>query len=488
MTRVKLPKWATALDVLAVVMAIVALSVFIAGGFRLVFFGMRLSVTDWWRPALWSAVALVIRHAIVRHHPLPQRVGLAIVNWWRHPDTKVVLPIHLATRGGVLAVGFLAVILVGYPGNSGAPPWRVYSNDFLDLPARWDTGWYLGIATEGYQWNPSLGPAAHQNIAFFPAFPMTVRYLSAVLGHQPLWTGVGISLVAFFFGLVYFLRLARDDLRSEEGAVAAVGLLAAYPFAVYFSAAYTEGLFFLTLVAAVYHYRTGQLWRAAAWGFACGLTRPNGCFLSVALGLMALGPAWDAARWRPILHPTTHSPPGGGPGVPPSIGWGRLAARLASASAPGLGMLAYSAFIYQLTGNPLQWTAQNVAWGRVYRGLDSLVTDRVGFIAHNGLYSYASTQTIDFFYLLAVLFVLGAVWPVYRRFGLPYAVLILVNVLPPVSAGGLLSMGRVTSVLFPAFLWMAAAVPPRHRVAWIALFACLQGFVAVMFFTWRPIY
>jgi hypothetical protein len=253
-----------------------------------------------------------------------------------------------------------------------------------------------------------------------------------------------------------------------------VALLAAYPFAVFFSAAYTEGLFFLTLVAAVFHFRKDQLWRAAAWGFACGLTRPNGCFLSVALGLMALGPAWDAPRWRPIL--------------PPPIGWGRLWARLASASAPGLGMVAYSAFIYRLTGNPLQWTMQNAAWGRVYRGLDVLVTDRIGFIANNGLYSYASTQTIDLFYLLAVLFALGAVWPVYRRFGLPYAALILVNVLPPVSAGGLLSMGRVTSVLFPAFLWMAAAVPPRHRLAWIALFACLQGFVAVMFFTWRPIY
>ena len=122
-------------------------------------------------------------------------------------------------------------------------------------------------------------------------------------------------------------------------------------------------------------------------------------------------------------------------------------------------MLAFSAFIYQLTGNPFQWTVQNVAWGRVYRSLDSLVSDRVGFIATNGLYAYASTQTIDFFYLLAVLFALGAVWPVYRRFGLPYAVLLLVNVLPPMAAGGLLSMGRVTSVLFPAFLWMGGAVP-----------------------------
>ena len=79
-------------------------------------------------------------------------------------------------------------------------------------------------------------------------------------------------------------------------------------------------------------------------------------------------------------------------------------------------------------------------------------------------------------------------WPVYRRFGLPFAVFILITIVPPMSAGGMLSMGRVTSVLFPVFLWLGAAVPARHRVAWTCLFAVLQGFVAVMFFTWRPLY
>jgi len=474
MSRVKLPKWAAALDVLAVVMATIALSVFLGGGFRLAVFGGRLSVTDWWRPALWSVLAIALRHAVVRAHPLPQRVLHAIVTWWKSPDTKAVLPIHLATRAGVLAIGFLAVILVGYPASTGGPPWRVYSNDFLDLPARWDTGWYLGIASEGYQWNRQLPADYPQNIAFFPAFPMAMRYASIVFGRQPLWTGVAISLVAFFIGLVYFLRLARDHLGNDDAAATAVTLLATYPFAVFYSAAYTEGLFFLTLIAAVYHFRHDHLWRASAWGLACGLTRPNGCFLSVALGLMAVSPVWEAWRRRPM-------PPLDG-------GWARVAVRLLSASAPGLGMLSYSAFIYRLTGNPLQWTSQNLAWGRVYRGLDTLVTDRIDFIADNGFYSYASTQTIDLFYLLAVLFMLGAAWPVYRRFGLAYAVLILVTVLPPIAVGGLLSMGRVTSVLFPAFLWMAAVVPARHRAAWVAVFACLQGFVAVMFFTWRPIF
>ena len=81
-----------------------------------------------------------------------------------------------------------------------------------------------------------------------------------------------------------------------------------------------------------------------------------------------------------------------------------------------------------------------------------------------------------------------AVWPVFRRFGLAYAVFILITILPPMAAGGMLSMGRVTSVLFPVFLWLGGAIPERNRPAWIATFAMLQAFVAVMFFTWRPLY
>ena len=140
----------------------------------------------------------------------------------------------------MLAVGSAVLLIASRRKRSR---WRIYSNDLLDLPARWDTGWYLGIATEGYRFDPNARADYQQNIAFFPAFPMSMRYLSVVLGRQPLWTGVVISLVSFFIALTYFLRLARSLLKDEEKAVTAVMLLAAYPFAVFFSAAYTEGCF-----------------------------------------------------------------------------------------------------------------------------------------------------------------------------------------------------------------------------------------------------
>jgi hypothetical protein len=67
-------------------------------------------------------------------------------------------------------------------------------------------------------------------------------------------------------------------------------------------------------------------------------------------------------------------------------------------------------------------------------------------------------------------------------------VFILIFILPPLAAGGLISAGRFSSVLFPAFLWVAGAVPPRHRGAWLASFAAVQALNAAMFYTWRPLY
>ena len=190
----KLPKWATALDVVAVLMALIAISVAISGGFRIL--DGRLSVTAWWRPVLLGVIVIAVRHALIRQQPLHQRVARGVTEWWRAPDTKVVLPIHLASRFGVLLVGFLAVILIGFPPEA-VNSWRIYSNDLLDLPGRWDTGWYLGIANEGYVYVPEAASNQQQNIAFFPAYPMAIRSLSVFFGRHVLWTGVVVSLVSF---------------------------------------------------------------------------------------------------------------------------------------------------------------------------------------------------------------------------------------------------------------------------------------------------
>jgi hypothetical protein len=77
--------------------------------------------------------------------------------------------------------------------------------------------------------------------------------------------------------------------------------------------------------------------------------------------------------------------------------------------------------------------------------------------------------------------------PVAYRVGAAYAVLILVVMLPPIANGGWLSAGRFSSVLFPVFVWLADAIPERHRTAWIVGFTAFQALNATLFYTWRPL-
>jgi hypothetical protein len=77
---------------------------------------------------------------------------------------------------------------------------------------------------------------------------------------------------------------------------------------------------------------------------------------------------------------------------------------------------------------------------------------------------------------------------VFRRLGAAYGLFVLLNLVPPIFAGGALSMGRISSTLFPVFIALAARLPPQSVPGWVAAFAMLQGLVATLFFTWRELF
>ena len=148
-----------------------------------------------------------------------------------------------------------------------------------------------------------------------------------------------------------------------------------------------------------------------------------------------------------------------------------------------MGVLVFSAFIYSLTGRPFAWLEAHAAWGRTF---GTWVTEGpFQEIRLRGVYGYTRSAPIDATNAAAIILSLAAVWPVTRRFGLAYGVFLLVNLVPPLTAGGLLSIGRVTACMFPVFFWLAAVIPARHRTAWLVFFALLQAWGAALFFTWR---
>ena len=475
------PRWARIVDFICLLLILVAITIAVSGGFRVRGAGLRFALTSPYRLLVWVIVLGVLRHLASPQAPIYRDLPARLAAAWRTPGVQTAAGAALSTRLAILFVGYLAIVTLGY--REGGAPWRLFQNEFLNLQVRWDTGWYFGLASEGYKYVPDR-PLDQQNIVFFPAFPLAMRVVSRLLGGSTSGYMLGGTLVAigaFFCALSYLYRFACDTLGDNDRASYSVWLTATFPFALFYGAIYSESLYLLGAIGAFYHFRRGEFWRAGAWGLLVGLTRPNGCFLSVPLAILALAawmPEWlaggSAAAKRSAIVPAARLS-----GLTPA---------LAAAAMPGVGMLLYSAFIWWLTGNPLQWAAGHLAWGREYRGLSVLVTERYEYLSQGGLYAYTSQIPADLLNGLGALFVLVAVWPVARRLGLAYAVFIVINLLPPLAAGGFLSAGRFSAVLFPAFVWFASAVPERHRPAWLASFMAVQAFNATLFYTWRPLY
>jgi hypothetical protein len=155
---------------------------------------------------------------------------------------------------------------------------------------------------------------------------------------------------------------------------------------------------------------------------------------------------------------------------------------------PGVGMLLFTLYLYQLTGGVwFAWARSHEAWGRSYEGLGPILSflervrdEPVLELIVNNPFNAINAAGVFFALLLA--------YPVFRKVGLAWGVFVLVNLLPPLLAGGLISMGRLTSTLFPLFLALAAILPPRAVPGWAATFGICQGFCAALFFTWRALF
>jgi hypothetical protein len=464
-----LPFWARATDVVIIVLVALALCVAVGGGVQLHVLDVRVSMSSVAELLVAAIACAALRHWRFRRPSLATRVHQAILRLARDPATSTAIAVGLATRAALLAIGLYAVYAFGY--RDPVHPFRLSDNELVNLPARWDAGWYYQIAAAGYDWDPAS--THQQNIAFFPAYPMLMRFTGQLLGASNeayFYAGILVSLVAFLWALDRLYRLAGRLVPDVPGVGrAAVVLLAAYPFAVFYGNVYTEGLFLLATISCFWHAERGRWGHVAGWGLLAGLTRPNGVFLCVSLGILALTQAWRAT-------------------VPSSRDRVRRAARmLAASSAPAIGLLLYAAFVSALTGNPWQWAAIQERWGRSFTGMEGL-TEPFTYIAAHGFLTYLHDAPADVFNGLAVILMAVLLVPVTKRFGLAYGLFIALNLAAPIVRGGLLSTGRITSTFFPAFIWLALRLPPSSQPAWIAVFAAGEGLLAALFYTWRGPY
>jgi len=164
--------------------------------------------------------------------------------------------------------------------SAGAVGWRYIVPKrgpvtLIESFQRWDGSWYDSIVNHGYSYDASK----KSNVAFFPAYPVLGAGLAALTGCGVDWSMVIVSQVCLALGFVIFhrylaLRWAQAD---PLFAATALLLLAVFPPTFFFRFAYSEGLFFCLVAAALLavECRSSLVVLALIVGFATGV-RPVG--------------------------------------------------------------------------------------------------------------------------------------------------------------------------------------------------------------------
>jgi hypothetical protein len=146
---------------------------------------------------------------------------------------------------------------------------------------RWDVAYYLRIASVGYR--PGEGTAQ-----FHPLYPWLAKPL-VVLGIQPLTALMVVSSAAAVLLLIVFYHWASLKLGLSDAAFATL-LLLVNPFAFALYVPYSESLFLLCAVLALYCASLRRWWLASLTAALATLTRQQGILLALPLAWMALWP------------------------------------------------------------------------------------------------------------------------------------------------------------------------------------------------------
>jgi Gpi18-like mannosyltransferase len=249
--------------------------------------------------------------------------GNAAATIWPH----ILIP-YLISRFGILCTGVLAL---SFGQVRSGNTWRVPSHAWVDMWARWDSGFYLQIAAQGYR---HVDPSS---VAFFPLYPMLMRVLA--FGSQDWVTLVTIgwvlSNVSTVLGLVYLYKLIILD-APERTAKQTIWCMLFCPTSFFFSMVYTEGLFLLLTVAAFYCARRKRWAAACILGGLSAATRAIGVLL-----VLPLAYEWFLQRPRS------------------SRGSGLYLLLVPC----GLG--GYMLYLYTAFGDPLVFAKAHASWGRV---------------------------------------------------------------------------------------------------------------------------
>jgi hypothetical protein len=368
------------------------------------------------------------------------RDGLA--SWANRPSVRYGLGVFLALRLGLSAWAALLTGLLPLPAANSLAMDRIFLGQapiggalghFLLQPwQRHDSLRYLRIALEGY--------ANVEDSVFSPLYPLLMRLVgwlvTPLLGgvwldgtgseattyRAVLAAGIVVGNIALLGFLVLFYEVTAGE-TSGETARRSVLRLAVFPSAFFLLAAYTESLFLLLAVGALWAGRRDRWWLAGLLAMLATWTRTAGVVLALPL-------LFEYLRQRDY----------------------RLDRVRLSLLAAGLPVLALVSFLSWRTaaGLPSMARLYELYWLQVtsFPGRDVLTGLRLILTGEGELRLYLDLGSLIFIVLVSVL----AWFRLPRVYGVYSVSMLLFILLPHSDLKPLFSFSRYALVFFPGFM------------------------------------
>jgi Gpi18-like mannosyltransferase len=124
-------------------------------------------------------------------------------------ELRYILLLFFSTRIILTLIGVLSRILLE-PYHGKEYVWIYSDKLWMDIWGVWDTGWYLGIAANGYSATAIAILGNQANYNFFPLYPLFMRLLGYVTRDNYL-SGIIISNVALLVSCIFLYKLVELD-------------------------------------------------------------------------------------------------------------------------------------------------------------------------------------------------------------------------------------------------------------------------------------
>lgn len=378
----------------------------------------------------------------LRIGPLASALAISARAWRSFRDQCRKWHLYLEALAVFLASRLVVVMAVDFGPLLRPEP---YTGKWLAGPAwyyrlvRWDSRWYGGIVTDGYQYSDA--PHALNSVNFFPLYPIMSAAAKALLHVDPFVAMLLVANTCSVIAVLLLTKFVKDEL-GKDSVLPTVCLFSFFPSSVFLTAAYSESLCLVFVLLSLMLLTRQRLVASSALAGLSLATRPT----SIVLLPVVLAEIWLNSS-APPLH--------------------RLPKMAVCAVFAASGLLVYMGYLWMTFGHPLAFVASQDAFQS-----QPLSQRLVSALTLGPLRSADWPKVVQV--LAFLLLAIGSFW----RMRLSLVLYAIGAILTPYFLNGIgESTGRYLLACIPAFMVLGFVCRTRP---WLTM--ALTGFLAALLF------